>query len=378
MNHTIRIAIALATAVIASSAAANAEPSRDDAGTEHSVFVQTNDPAGNAVVVFDRSRDGTLTLAGIFPTGGKGGRAAVPELEPDPLASQGSLVYDRSHQLLFAVNTGSDTISVFQVDGDQLELTQVVSSGGPFPISIAVQGNLAYVLDAGLAGFVTGFRIDDRHLEPLQGSTRSLGLANMNPPFFLSSPAQVGFTPNGTYLLVTTKIASTVEAFAVAKDGRLSADAVRTPVTPAPFAFLFGPSDRLVLTDVLNSSVSTFSIGDGGSLVRQGGPVPDGQLAACWIVSAHEFQYVANAHSDDISQYRVRDDGSVVLVNATAATGIPGTTDMTTAGSGQFLYVLSGFSASVYAYRVEDDGSLSFIQTVAVPGGASMEGIAAN
>src|SRR5262249_13366861 len=153
--------------------------------------------------------------------------------------------------------------------------------------SIAVRRDLVYVLDAGLAGAVTGFRIDDDHLEPLEGSTRSLGLANTNPPFFLASPAQVGFSPNGKHLLVTTKTANTVQVFAVGRDGRLSADAVVTPEAPVPFAFLFGPSDQLVLVDAGNSSVSTFSIEDGGSLARKGGPVSDGQAAACWIVSAH-------------------------------------------------------------------------------------------
>src|SRR5262249_20341005 len=146
------VAVALAATLIASSAAASDHP-----GTDHAVFVQTNDPAANAIVVFDRSHDGTLTLAGTFPTGGKGSRAVGAP--PAPVASRGSLVYDRSHHLLFAVNAGSDTISVFQVDGDQLELTQVVASGGPFPASIAVQRNLLYVLDAGLAGLVTGFQI---------------------------------------------------------------------------------------------------------------------------------------------------------------------------------------------------------------------------
>src|SRR5262249_53421315 len=144
MTHTSRIAILAAAAVIFSSAASDAEPRREDRGTDHAVFVQTNDPDGNAVVVFDRYHDGTLTLAGTLPTGGKGNRAVgAPS---DPLASQGSLVYDRPHQLLFAVNAGSDTISVFQVDGDELELTQVVSSGGPFPASIAVRRDLVYVL----------------------------------------------------------------------------------------------------------------------------------------------------------------------------------------------------------------------------------------
>ena len=235
MTHPTRIAPPLAIAVFASSAATNA--------ADHAVFVQTNAPAGNAIVVYDRSHDGTLTLAATVPTGGNGSRAiGAPS---DPLASQNSLVYDRSHQLLFAMNAGSDTVSVITVDGDELELTQVVSSGGPFPVSIGVQNNLAYVLDAGLTGFVSGFRIDDDHLEPIEASTRTLGLANTNPPFFLSSPAQVGFTPDGKHLLVTTKSFNLVDVFAVEHDGQLSAQPVRNPEAPLPFPFVFGPADLL-------------------------------------------------------------------------------------------------------------------------------------
>ena len=376
MKHAHRIATVLAMAAIASSAAASAKSHGDDSGSDHAVFVQTNDPAGNAIVVFDRSHDGALTRSGTFPTGGRGSRAVgAPS---DPLASQNSLVYDRPHQLLFAVNAGSDTVSVFRVDGDELELSQVISSGGPFPVSVAIHRNLAYVLDAGLAGFVQGFRIDDDHLEAIEGSTRTLGLANTSPPFFLSSPAQVGFTPSGKQLLVTTKSFDTVDVFAVQQDGRLSAEAVRNPDAPLPFPFLFGPGELLVLATAGNSAVATFSIDRDGSLLARGAPVSDGQAAACWIVSAHDSQYVANTGSNDVSQFRVRGDGSVALVNATAASGIPGATDMATAAGGKFLYVLSGTSSTVYAYAIEGDGSLGLIQTVPVPGGANMEGIAAN
>src|SRR5215470_3747512 len=81
------------------------------------VFVQTNQPGGNAVVVYDRAHDGTLTWAGEYPTGGAGGTAA-PGTESDRLASQGSLAYDARQRVLIAVNAGSDTVSAFRVHGD--------------------------------------------------------------------------------------------------------------------------------------------------------------------------------------------------------------------------------------------------------------------
>jgi len=382
VKSLIRIATILALAVAVPNSGTAAKRNMNDAardgeaGARHAVFVQTNNPTGNAIAVYDRGSDGMLTFVGSHPTGGNGSRAIGAT--SDPLASQQSLLYDRSHRLLFAVNAGSDTVSVFDVDGDQLELNQVVPSGGPFPVSVAVHGNLAYVLDAGLAGFVSGFRIEQDGVEPIDGSTRTLGLANTNPPFFLSSTAQIGFTPDGKHLLVTTKSLGMVDVFAVRQDGQLSVQPVRNPEAPLPFPFLFGSDRLLVLVNAGNSSVATFTVGQDGALSPAGAPVSDGQAAACWIVEARAFQYVANTGSNDISQYRVRGDGSIELVNATAASGIPRATDMTTADGGRFLYVLSGGSGTVYAYSVGPNGSLTLIQTVPVPDGANIEGIAAN
>ena len=60
----------------------------------------------------------------------------------DHLASQGSLTYDPRHSLLYAVNAGSNTVSVFSVDGQRLTLRQVVRSSGHFPVSVAVHDDV--------------------------------------------------------------------------------------------------------------------------------------------------------------------------------------------------------------------------------------------
>jgi AraC-like DNA-binding protein len=102
----------------------------------HAVFVQTDNTAGNRVVAYDRVADGTLAPAGSYTTGGRGGILAGSVV--DHTASQGSLAYDPRPGLLYAVNAGSDTISVFAVRGDRLALRQVLGSGGTFPVSVAV------------------------------------------------------------------------------------------------------------------------------------------------------------------------------------------------------------------------------------------------
>ena len=82
-----------------------------------------------------------------------------------------------------------------------------------------------------------GYRIANGELVPIPGSTRSLGLSNTNPPFHLSSPAQVGFTPAGTELVVTTKLQRpTVDVFFTAEPGR---PASQGPGPGGPFAFTF-------------------------------------------------------------------------------------------------------------------------------------------
>ena len=190
-------------------------------GADHAVFVQTDDPAGNAVVAYHRADDGTLALAGTYPTGGNGGVLVGSVV--DHLASQGSLTYDAIHRLLFAVNAGSNTVSVFNVHGDQLHLRQVVASGGQFPVSIAVHRNLVYVLNARSRGFRA--RVRDLRRQPLLDSELHppARLDAAATPEFTHTPGQVAFSPNGSQLLVTTKgNGSAVDVFHVGFLGELS------------------------------------------------------------------------------------------------------------------------------------------------------------
>jgi uncharacterized membrane protein YgdD (TMEM256/DUF423 family) len=340
--------------------------------SKHAVFVQTNEPGGNQIAVYDRNSDGTLTRAGTYATGGLGG-ATLPGTESDQLSTQGGLVLAH-HRLLIAVNAGSDTISVFRVAGDRLALGQVLASGGQFPASVGVHGNLVYVLNAGGTGIVQGFRIHGDALVPIAGSARSLGLANSNPPFFLTSPGQVGFSPDGKQLLVTTKASgSLIDVFQVGHDGMLSATPVaNTSATPVPFAFTFAHG-RLVSGEAATSSVTTYELRHDGTLTDPKSQ-SDGQAALCWITRVGPFLYVSNTDTNTISSFRLGPGGQPVLLNAVAATTNPGTID--SARSGRFLYVETGLVGTVDEFRVGSDGSLTPVGSATdLPPG--LEGIAA-
>jgi 6-phosphogluconolactonase (cycloisomerase 2 family) len=370
MSHRPLLAVLLAAVV---AALAGGQAAFAKSGQASVLFVQTNQPSGNQIVVFDRAADGRLSQAGVYPTGGLGG-AAAPGTESDHLASQGSLVYDAPHRVLLAVNAGSDTVSAFRVRGDRLRLLDVEASGGQFPASIAVHDELVYVLNSGGTGIVQGFRLSRHDLAPLPGSARSLGLANGDPPNFLTAPGQVGFAPDGSKLLVTTKAStSAIDVFAVGADGRLSAAPVVNPsATPVPFAFTFASSGRLVSGEAGTSSVTTYAVAPAGTLTDPRSQ-SDGQAALCWILRVGGFYYVSNTASNTLSSFEIDAAGQPSLLSAVAATTNPGPIDL--ASSGGFLYAQTGTNGTVDEFHVESDGTLEPIGTVAgLPSG--IEGIA--
>lgn len=372
MKSSIRSLVVMA--VLGAAAVVSAVPAQAANGSAaHAVFVETNDPAGNSIATFDRHANGTLSYVTSYATGGNGGRAAGSG--SDPLASQASLVLIPDAGVLIAVNAGSDTIAVFEVHGDRLHLEQVVWSGGPFPASVAVHGNLVYALDAGGQGYVSGFRLAGGFLHPIEGSTRGLGLANATPPFFLSDPAQAGFTPGGDHLIVTTKTNSTVDVFSVNPDGRLDPAPVKNSAAGLPFAFVFNGPESLVLNFAATSSLQTYRVNADNTITATGAAVGDAQAAPCWITPAAGFDYVSNTGSGSVSEFEVS-GSSVTLVSSTAATGISGAIDSATAAG--FLYVQSGLSGTVHAFSIGAGGALTPIQVASVPDGASQEGIAAD
>ncbi|MEU4334914.1 beta-propeller fold lactonase family protein [Micromonospora lupini] len=344
--------------------------------SEGAVFVQTNKAEGNTIKVYDRDEDGRLSKAGEYETGGLGGFTIGAPL--DALASQGSLIYHKG--LLFAVNAGSNTVTVFRVDGTRLHKLQVIWSGGLLPVSIAARGDLVYVLNAGGEGSVQGFELHKGRLSRIEDANRSLGLHNGNPPAFGTAPAQVKIDPDSEFVLVSTKGANVMFSYEIGRDGELARNPVVSDAGNTPFGFTFDTEDSLLVTESGANAVSRFELDDDGALDQVGPSVPNGQQAPCWIQRVGDHFFVANAGSSTISSYRVDDDGKLELVKEVAADTGGGSIDMTT--SDGFLYVQNATAGNVQGYEVHDDGSLSLVTTVeGLPkfaDGIGMEGIAAS
>jgi DNA-binding beta-propeller fold protein YncE len=382
MEIRTRLAAAGITGVAAAAVAglfagpANAEPAQH--GHSHHnrvVFVEANNPSGgNSIAVYDRLADGSLAAAGRYATGGDGGALAGSVV--DHLASQGALTYDREHRLLYAVNAGSNTITVFAVHGDRLERLQVIGSGGDFPVSVAVHEGRVYVLNARSGGSVQGF-VQFRHiLVRIPAWHRALGLDAAATPEFLNTPGQVAFSPNGEQLIVTTKAnGNQIDVFNLDEFGGPSASPTVTPDPGgAPFAVTFDRAGRLDVAEAGPNAVARYVLHRDGSLtfVER---AATGQAATCWIVGDGEHLYADNAGSATVSRFDVTATG--LLAQGTSPTDA-GTIDATITRDGDNLYVQTGGAGKVDEFAVHGDGSLTEIGSVTVPGTVGGEGIASS
>jgi 6-phosphogluconolactonase (cycloisomerase 2 family) len=351
--------------------AASAAPAHRDA-RGHAVFVEANDPNGNTIAVYDRNADGTLTAAGRYETGGRGG--VLDGSVVDHLASQGAVTYDPERRLLYAVNAGSNTVTVFAVHGDRLQRLQVVGTGGTFPVSVTVRRGVVYVLNARDGGSIQGFVQVGRFLVRIPAWQRSLGLDPAATPEFVSTPGQVAFTPDGNQLIVTTKAnGNQLDVFHIDAFGGPSAVPTVTP-DPAgvPFAVAFDAQGRLDVAEAGPNAVASFTLHPDGSLTLVDRALT-GQAATCWIVGTGSQLYVDNAGSGSVNTFDVTTAG--LVDRGTTATD-PGTIDA--AISGRNLYVQTGGAGVVDEFAIGADGALTAIGSVTVPGTVGGEGIAAS
>lgn len=361
-----------AVAVSIAAAGLLAAPSYAADGTPHVVFVQNDDPSGNAVIAYDRTPSGGLTQVGSYPTGGLGGVLAGSAV--DHLASEGSLTYDAGSGLLFAVNAGSDTVTVFAVHGDQLVRTQVIGSGGAFPVSVTADGGRVFVLNARGGGSVQGYRIAAGRLVRIAAWHRGLGLDPTQTPEFTSTPGQIGFTPDGSQLVVTTKNGGNSVLVYRVRPGRLRQPVATSLPGTVPFGFAFDPAGHLALTEAGPNAVVTFTVGGDGSLTALDSAAT-GQAATCWLVANGGTVYASNAGSASLSGYEVGAGGGLTALGNTATD--PGTVDATVSSDGAYLYAQTGATGTVDAFSIATDGSLTDTGSVIVPDAVGGEGIVA-
>jgi 6-phosphogluconolactonase len=383
-------------------------PSKTKSKAVGRVYSETNSPKGNKVLIFDRFANGKLKFVKAVATGGTGGQQLQPGCAPTCpfLDTQGEVALTSDGRLLFAVNAGSNSISSFRVTAGGLHLASVKASGGKFPNSITIHGNVLYVLDSGIfpmpgppvPGNIAGFRFNTAgHLTPIKGSIWPLtvtvpGLAR-----------QVGFNNNGRTLVVSLlgnpnaappTGADSIDTFHVNASGVAGAATAYNATTPFPFGFAFSPSGKLIMSQVTSLSVpgagdtASYTVSGSGALTPIATAATKG-TAPCWVTITPngKFAYVVNTGGGAptgafTSEYKLSPGGGLTLLGNTAVRPNEfALTDETLSSDSRYLYVLStGANPATHhidEYKVGANGILTFIgQTPAlpVPGASGLAG----
>jgi 6-phosphogluconolactonase (cycloisomerase 2 family) len=317
------------------------------------VFTETNAPDGNHVLVFARNAHGELSAPESYPTGGNGTGAG--------LGNQGAVALSDNGQWLLAVNAGSNQVSVFSVRNDGLVLTDLAASGGQRPISVTIADNLVYVLNAGGvsggADTINGFFLSENgKLWPIPGSARSLSGASV-------APAQISFAQRGDVLIVTEKATSRVDTFAVNDDGLASTVKTIPSSGATPFGFAVSSHGFAFVSEAVSSALTSYRIGNDGTLAIVTPTLSNKQVAACWTVISKDehYAYTANAATNNLSGYRIAHDGSLTLLDSTGITAATDRRplDLASSQNGRFVYSLDPGAGTVVGFKMSEDGHLS-------------------
>jgi 6-phosphogluconolactonase len=327
------------------------------------VYTMTDNASGNQVIRFDMGHEGTLSNPTYFATSGLGGGGIAG-------SNSGGLALSKDGKTLLVVNAGSNQITAFEVADNGLKMTDIVNSGGIKPISITINDNLVYVLNAGGSGNIVGFHLDDGKLTMISKSARPLSGA------ITTGADEVSFSPDGKILAVTETATNKIDTYVVTKDGLASQPDVQNSAGQTPFGFSFDTKGHLIDSEaetgtVGASTVSSYDVNGKGKLKTISASVPDFRTAACWLVVTDDgIAYTNNAHDGTTSSYTVSKSGKLTLLESIAAT--PGTAnlDLALSHDNKFLYSLNEGSKTITGFKIKSDGSLSLITTVSVPAGA--------
>ena len=316
------------------------------------VYVQTN-AAPNEVIAFRRAPDGSLDRIASVATGGDGDGSPH-------LTSQGSVALTSDGRHLLVTNAASDDLSVFSVGSDgSIELRERVRTGAA-PKSVAEREGLVVVLNTGEPGLAS-FRLDAEGIAPVEGGDQALEASD-------ADPAQVGFSPDGSIVVITERGTDSIVTYAVAPDGTFGASREIPSQGPTPYGFAFTSGGTLVVTEAFRAekgaaAASSYAIAGDGSLEPRTASVGNGRSEICWAVVTPDdrFAFATNFADGAVSRFAIATDGSLSLGDATAGIavdGMPGLRDEDLSSDGRYLYAIDADGGRIYGWWVGAGGSL--------------------
>ena len=303
-------------------------PPPPQAQAEGFVYVGTNEggvQGKNALRAFRRNSLGRLNeLEGSpIPTGGTG---VHPSNILGPFDSDQCLIIDSDRDRLFGVNSGSDTIAVFDIRPNGLPVAVTGSpfpSGGVNPVSVGLtpQGVLFVAnkdFDLGRTGFSAttheGSYATFRVTPGGQLSVMPLSLIPAGPITVIGppspTPSQALVTPGGHLAFDSNFFGLMLRSFTIDANGHLAA-ADSQPIAPpnagppVPLGLQLHPTQPILYVGfVLAQEVGVFTFDSQGKLtfVRT---IPDSGKGPCWLLvnAAGTRLYISNNFDNTVVVY---------------------------------------------------------------------------
>ncbi|KAH6655283.1 hypothetical protein BKA67DRAFT_690102 [Truncatella angustata] len=310
----------------------------------------------NSIIALPVQIDGTVSDCGASstPTDGSGSSGMLATNEtaaPDALFSQSALTTAGNH--LFAINAGSNSVTMFAIDkNDPTNLTMVgrpVPVPGEFPNTVAASQTNKQVC-VGMTGAQAGISCASFSSQGIgaMDTLRVFDIGQSTPPVGPENTvSQVFYSGDGSTLFATVKGNPAVNktgflaAFPV-QGGIVSQQGVQS--SPDGTAVLFGStpipgSSNIFVTDA-SFGAAVLSIDKAGASTVAGKGAVDGQAATCWatISPATNTAFVTDVGKNrlvEVSTTSAMVMGQIDL----SANGDPGLIDLKAAG--KFIYALS-------------------------------------
>ena len=176
-----------------------------------------------------------------------------------------------------------------------------------------------------------------------------------------ADPAQVGFSPDGSMVVITQRGTDSIVTYQVGADGTFGASSAVASQGPTPYGFGFASGGTLVVTEAFRAekgaaAASSYAIVD-GSLEPRTGSVGNGRSEICWAVVTPDdrFAFTTNFADGAVSRYAIAADGSLSLDDATAGIAVDGMTglrDEDLSSDGRFLYAIDADGGRIYGWSV--------------------------
>lgn len=355
------------------------------------LFTQTNE-TDNAVLMFTRNRDGSLSQGVRVPTGGHGTDGvsyfAGDVVAPDTLASNHSVIVAPEANRLFVANSGDATVSVFALDPvtHAPTLLSAAPTGGQLPTSLAYHAGVLYVTHQKGDQQLRAYRVEN------DGRLTQIGAYALVQTDAL--PTSVAASPDGSSIVVNVPLAgpggpqlNRIVTFPVLADGRLGAPSTTDAQSPVPFGgtFAHGNLGHVYASADASGGFNTYTLSQ-STIKGLSGPIISGEAAACWLAITPDNRYVFVGNgAGTVSSYTLDASGRATLLNAVAVqeppvNGLPTSLagDSWVSADGKFLYQSYLAADKVVVYAIGSDGSLSKVDEKAAStrSGVSLQGMA--